>query len=118
MVSTLELTYLADLYGRPVEWFVSPNSPVEQEDPVVALFRAEPGLQSEVVQKQARRCLRLLREGASLRRLTGGRDLLSPYRVTNCRPRDRVGQGHCPRPACGRAGASASRFGPSTRQSA
>ena len=70
-VSTLELTRLADLYGRPVEWFVNPNIPVEQEDPVVALFRAEPGLQSEVVQEQARHCLRVLKEGASLRRLTG-----------------------------------------------
>ena len=78
-VSTLELTRLADLYGRSVEWFVNPNSPLKQEDPVVALFRAEPGLQSEIVQEQARRCLRLLREGASLRRLTGrGTDVSLP----------------------------------------
>ncbi|MXY82240.1 MAG: ImmA/IrrE family metallo-endopeptidase [Gemmatimonadetes bacterium] len=90
-VSTLELTHLADLYGRPVEWFVSPNSPVEQEDPVVALFRAEPGLQSEVVQKQARRCLHLLREGASLRRLTGGRAAVSLPRYELPSPRS-VGQ--------------------------
>ena len=76
-VSTLELTRLADLYKRSVEWFVNPDSPLE--DPVVALFRAEPDLQSEVVQKQARRCLRLLREGASLRRLTGrGTDVSLP----------------------------------------
>ncbi len=72
-VSTLELARLADLYGRAIEWFVNPNIPVEQEDPVVALFRAEPGLQGEVVQKYAFRCLRLLREGASLRRLIGRR---------------------------------------------
>ena len=90
-VSTLELTHLADLYGRPVEWFVNPNSPIEQEDPVVALFRAEPGLQSEVVQKQARRCLRLLREGASLRRLTGGRSAVSLPRYELPPPRS-VGQ--------------------------
>ena len=78
-VSTLELTRLADLYGRSVEWFVNPDSPLKQEDPVVALFRAEPGLQSEVVQEQARHCLRLLREGASLRRLTGrGTDVSLP----------------------------------------
>ncbi len=70
-ISTLELTGLANLYGRSVEWFVNPNIPVEQEDPVVTLFRADPGLQSEVVQKQASRCLRLLREGASLRKLIG-----------------------------------------------
>ena len=90
-VSTLELTHLADLYSRPVEWFVNPNSPIEQEDPVVALFRAEPGLQSEVVQKQARRCLRLLREGASLRRLTGGRSAVSLPRYELPPPRS-VGQ--------------------------
>jgi len=90
-VSTLELTHLADLYGRPVEWFVDPNRPIEQEDPVVALFRAEPGLQKEVVQKQARRCLRLLREGASLRRLTGGRSAVSLPRYELPPPRS-VGQ--------------------------
>ena len=64
-VSTLELTRLANLYGRGGRMVRQPDIPVEQEDPVVALFRAEPDLQSEVVQKQARRCLRLLREGAS-----------------------------------------------------
>ena len=42
-VSTLELTRLAELYGRAIEWFVNPRIPMEQEDPVVALFRAEPG---------------------------------------------------------------------------
>ena len=89
-VSTLELTHLADLYGRPVEWFVDPNRP-KQEDPVVALFRAEPGLQKEVVQNQARRCLRLLREGASLRRLTGGRSAVSLPRYELPPPRS-VGQ--------------------------
>ena len=72
-VSTLELTRLADLYARAIEWFVNPNLPFDHEDPVVALFRAEPDLQSEVVQAHASRCLRLLREGASLRRLVGRR---------------------------------------------
>ncbi len=90
-VSTLELTHLADLYGRPVEWFVDPNSPLEQEDPVVALFRAEPNLQGEVIQQQARRCLRLLKEGASLRRLTGGRAAVSLPRYDLPPPRS-VGQ--------------------------
>ncbi len=76
-ISTLELTRLADLYGRAIEWFVNRNIPIKQEDPIVALFRAETGLQSEVVQEQASRCLRLLREGASLRRLTGCRAVVS-----------------------------------------
>ena len=90
-VSTLELTRLADLYGRSVEWFVNPNIPVEQEDPVVALFRADPGLQSEVVQKQALRCLRLLREGASLRKLIGRTSIVSLPRYELPAPRS-VGQ--------------------------
>lgn len=70
-VSTLELTRLAELYGRPVEWLVRPNVPAEEEDPIVALFRAEPSLKSDVVQSQASYCIRLFREGASLARLLG-----------------------------------------------
>ena len=111
-ISTLELTRLADLYGRSVEWFVNPNIPVEQEDPVVALFRADPGLQSEVVQKQASRCLRLLREGAS--------DW--PY-VCHLPAAVRVagaaigGTSHCAGTACGRAGTSKARLGQCARKS-
>ena len=70
-VSTLELTRLAELYGRPLEWFVRSASAAEPLEPINAFFRAEPGLQSEVVREQAHRCLRLLSEGAKLRRLTG-----------------------------------------------
>lgn len=90
-VSTLELTHLADLYGRPAGWFVDPNRPIDQEDPVIALFRAEPGLQSEVVQAHTSRCLRLLREGASLRRLMGGRAAVSLPRYELPPPRS-IGQ--------------------------
>lgn len=90
-VSTLELTHLADLYDRPIEWFVDPNSQLQREDPVVALFRADPGLQSEVVQAHTSRCLRLLREGASLRRLTGGRAAVSLPRYELPPPRS-IGQ--------------------------
>ena len=67
-VSTLELTRLAHLYGRPVEWFVNPRTPVE-EDPVVALFRAEPSLKNADVRHQAEHCIRMFLEGASLVRL-------------------------------------------------
>ena len=90
-VSTLELTRLADLYGRAIEWFVNPAIPMQQEDPVVALFRAEPDLQGEVVQAHASRCLRLLREGASLRRLIGRRSTASLPRYDLPAPRT-VGQ--------------------------
>lgn len=67
-VSTLELTRLAELYGRPVEWFVNPTTAAE-EDSVVALFRTEQGLQDEEMRRQADYCIRLFREGASLKRL-------------------------------------------------
>ena len=86
-VSTLELTRLAELYGRPMEWFVRPASATEPPDPIIALFRAEPGLQSEVVREQARRCLRLLGEGAKLRRLTGTSSEVSPPRYELPAPR-------------------------------
>lgn len=90
-VSTLELTRLAELYERAIEWFVNPRIPMQQEDPVVTLFRAEPGLQSEVVQAHASRCLLLLREGASLRRLVGRRSSASLPRYELPSPRT-VGQ--------------------------
>ena len=90
-VSTLELIRLAELYGRAIEWFVAPRIPMEQEDPVIALFRAQPDLQSEVVQAHASRCLRLLREGASLRRLVGRSPAASLPRYDPPTPRT-VGQ--------------------------
>lgn len=68
-VSTLELMRLAELYGRPVEWFVNPDAPLE--DPVLALFRADPSLENEAVEKQARHCVRLFSTGASLMNLLG-----------------------------------------------
>lgn len=86
-VSTLELTRLANLYDRPVEWFVNPNIPAEEEDPVVALLRAEPGLKSDVVQKQAEHCIRLFREGASLARLLGREPLTTLPRYELAEPR-------------------------------
>lgn len=90
-VSTLELTRLAGLYGQSFEWFVSPKISLEQEDPVIALLRADSGLQSEEVQEHASRCLRLLEEGASLRRLTGRRAVISLPRHELPAPRS-VGQ--------------------------
>ena len=67
-VSTLELTRLAELYGRPVEWFVNPTAAAE-EDHVLTLFRAEGGLPDKEMRSQADYCIRLFREGASLKRL-------------------------------------------------
>ena len=67
-VSTLELTRLAELYGRPVEWFVNPTTAAE-EDYDVTRFRAESGLQDEKIWLRVEYCIRLFREGASLKRL-------------------------------------------------
>ena len=39
-VSTLELTRLAELYGRLIECFVRPVSATKPQDPIIALFRA------------------------------------------------------------------------------
>lgn len=68
-ISTLELTCLAELCGRPVEWFVNPDKPLD--DPVVALFRAEPGLENEKAGDRARQCIHLFSVGYSLRNLLG-----------------------------------------------
>lgn len=81
-VSTLELARLAGLYNQSIEWFVNPKISLEQEDPVVALFRADPDLQREEIQEHASHCLDLLKAGASLRRLMGHRavDSLPSYK--------------------------------------
>lgn len=70
-VSTLELTRLATLYGRPIEWFVNPNDAEEAADPVQALFRQEPGLAESTAQIHVGRCVQLFRDGSSLLRLLG-----------------------------------------------
>lgn len=70
-VSTLELTRLASLYGQPVTWFLSEKNP-EEEDVVVALHRAAPGLEKAPESKrQIDRCMAICREGVSLERMLG-----------------------------------------------
>lgn len=70
-VSSVELSRLADLYGRPLRWFVNPEPLSEREDAILALFRAAPNLDDGEAQAQVSRCLRLFRTGASLRRILG-----------------------------------------------
>ncbi|MFM9971261.1 MAG: helix-turn-helix domain-containing protein, partial [Burkholderiales bacterium] len=70
-VSTLELTRLAILYGQPVTWFLSENS-TDEEDVIVALHRAVPGLEDAPESKQQiSRSVALCREGVSLERVLG-----------------------------------------------
>lgn len=71
MVSTLEVTKLAALYGRPVTWFLSERE-ADGEDVLVALHRAAPGLESNPeIRRQVDRCVALCREGVSLEGLLG-----------------------------------------------
>ncbi len=70
-VTTIELSRLATLYGRPIEWFVNPNADLESADPVQALFRQDPKLAASTAQAQVGRCVQLFRDAASLLRLLG-----------------------------------------------
>lgn len=70
-VSTLELTKLANLYGRPAIWFLSEQD-VEREDVLVALHRDAPELEGDPeARRQIDRCVALCREGVSLERILG-----------------------------------------------
>ena len=70
-VSTLELTRLANLYGRTITWFLSKIAP-EDEDVIVALHRAVPGLEDAPQSKQQiSRSVALCREGVSLEGVLG-----------------------------------------------
>ena len=70
-VSTMELARLADLYRRPVSWFLA-EAPDTEEDVVVALHRIAPGLDADPeVRIEVDRCVQICREGVSLESLLG-----------------------------------------------
>jgi Zn-dependent peptidase ImmA (M78 family) len=69
--STLDLSQLAVLYGRPVSWFFSETAD-QEEDVLVALQRAAPGLERHPeTAREIDRCIGLCREGVTLERLLG-----------------------------------------------
>ena len=68
-VSSIELTRLAALYGRPIEWFVSPNTQEDATDTVTWLLRQEPGLAEVEVRQHVTRAIQAFRDGRSLLRL-------------------------------------------------
>ena len=71
-VSTLELTKLAELYRRPVTYFLEEAAPAEEEDVLVALHRVAPGLEQDpAVRDQVDRCLSLCRDGVVLETVLG-----------------------------------------------
>ena len=73
-VSTLELTKLANLYMRSVGQLLR-----DDEDLLLALYRAEPGLADDpCASEQVQRCVNLCLEGVTLERLLGIPTRLGP----------------------------------------
>ena len=78
-VSSLELTGLSELYLLPVADFLQEGARDEDEDVLVALYRAAPGLErNPVTQDQVARCVSLCREGVTLKRLLGAEPRSGP----------------------------------------
>jgi Zn-dependent peptidase ImmA (M78 family)/transcriptional regulator with XRE-family HTH domain len=97
-VSTLELTRMASLYGQPVTWFLSEKIP-EEEDVVVALHRALPGLENAPESKRhINRTVALCREGVNLERALGHPPRKGPPTYSQplpSTPWDAIAQGQC-----------------------
>ena len=71
-VSTLELAALSELYLRRVADFLQGPAEDDDDDFLVALHRAAPGLEQDpATQEQVARCIHLCREGVMLERLLG-----------------------------------------------
>ena len=78
-VSTLELTKLAELYRRPVMYFLEDSKEDEGEDVLVALHRIELGLDNDpAVKQQVDQYVEWCREGYSLERLLGREERSGP----------------------------------------
>lgn len=97
LVSTLELSKLADLYRRPLSWFLAEVQP-QDDDVLVALHRLAPGLQEDDgIRFQVDRCVSLCREGVNLEMILGREERPSPPVYQEPAPRsvwDAVLQGH------------------------
>ena len=78
-VSTLELTKLAELYRRPVMYFLEDSKEDEGEDVLVALHRIELGLDNDpAVKQQVDQYVEWCREGYSLERVLGREERSGP----------------------------------------
>lgn len=67
-VNSLELDKMARLYGRSVAEFLSDDA--FEDDPIIALFRADPGMVEDgTLANELRRCAHLSREATRLERL-------------------------------------------------
>jgi len=86
-ISTLELSRLADLYRRPVTWFLE-QAADNEEDLLVALHRIAPGLdQAPEVKAEVDRCVRICAEGVSLEILLGREERFGPPAYREPAPR-------------------------------
>lgn len=86
-VSTLELSSLAELYRRPVRWFLA-EAPDVEEDVVVALHRIAPGLDAGPdTRREVDRCVQICREGISLEGLLGREERDGPPAYRESVPR-------------------------------
>ncbi|MCY4462101.1 MAG: XRE family transcriptional regulator, partial [Albidovulum sp.] len=87
-VSTLELTALSELYMRPVADFLQNPAEDDDDDVLVALHRAAPGLEQDpATQEQVSRCVHLCREGVTLELLMGAESRSGPPRYASRMPR-------------------------------
>ena len=69
-VSTLELAKMAELYGRPITCFFDPTPLVDEDDVLVALFRAaDVAGEEQPWQKEVSRYLAICRAGVELEKL-------------------------------------------------
>ena len=79
LVSTLELTRLSELYLCPVAQLLQEGTRDEDGDLLLALYRAEPGLERDpATHEQVQRCVNLCREGVTLERLLGAEARMGP----------------------------------------
>jgi len=82
-VSTLELAKLAELYGRDIASFFSPTPPPEEQDVLVALFRAAQVKGEEMPwQAEVSGCLAICRAGVDLEALLDRPPHLGPPTYT------------------------------------
>jgi len=86
-VSSLELTGLSELYLRPVADFLREGARDEDEDVLVALYRAAPGLKREP--DRAARWVSLCREHVTLKRLLGAEPHSGPPEYLQAMSSDR-----------------------------
>ena len=97
LVSTFELSKLAELYRRPLSWFLAEVAP-QEDDVLVALHRLAPGLQEDDnIRLQVDLCVSLCREGVNLEMILGREERPSPPLYQEPTPRsvwDAVLQGH------------------------